>query len=170
VPVIKEFSCNQCGLSFERIRGVCPSCHSEDTRRVFLTPVGIATGVAKRTDAILQHQFDKMGITNFSNSGGGANKVSWKPLKTGTHDSGGQEPINPLSGAGAFGSLFPAGAVTRTIDTPDGVQTVPYAVPRDVGAHIAAGTPIGGRPTALLKSTNIVGKIDSDGRSVQRVG
>jgi hypothetical protein len=167
MPIIREFRCNSCGHDFERIRPECPLCHC-DARRVFLTPPHISNGYAKRTDAILQNQFDKLGISNFSNSQGpGApNRVTWKPRKFGSRASGGQPEINPMLGADSLKTI----GMNQIMQTLGPGETVPYAVPKDIGAGIPMGVPIGGRPTELLKHTRVVGRLDSDGRSVQRVG
>jgi len=45
-----------------------------------------------------------------------------------------------------------------------------YEIPSDThGAYIPVGTPIGGRPEALLKRTSIVGGVDVVGNQVVRV-
>ena len=168
MPVIKEFQCSDCTKAFERIRPECPQCGSLNVRRVFLTPFGIAKGVAKRTDAILGAQFKKLGIANFSNAHGpgGPNKVTWSPKKFGSRASTAhgipQPEIVPGTGVN---SLIGTGFFNPASLTRDGS---PYQVPADIGAGIPLGVPIGGRPQQLFDRTTIVGALDSDGRSVYR--
>jgi hypothetical protein len=52
-------------------------------------------------------------------------------------------------------------------------QTVPFNVPSDVtGASIPLGVPLGGRPTELLKNTNVIARLDADksGKAIRQVG
>jgi hypothetical protein len=169
MPVMKEWRCNQCAHEFERIRPECPLCLSMECSRAFFTPPGISTGYAKRTDAILAHQFQKQGITNFSNSQtSGPNKVTWKPRHPhGRANSGGQELIEPTVGIqGLEKHGFTPERITQTFG-PD--RTKPYAVPKDVGASIPLGVPLGGRPTELYRATNVIGGIDVKGKQIVRV-
>lgn len=155
------------------MRAECPHCGSLNVTRVFLTPFGISKGSAKRTDAILQHQFDKMGIANFSNAPGPghANKVTWKPKGRGERfDSGGQPWITPSYGMNGLAQIgLNPGGLIATKDLPDGsIGQVPLSIPSDIGAGVQLGARVGGPPTALYKNTNVVGGIDSDGRNVFR--
>ena len=173
MPILKEYTCNSCGHEFERLRAECPACDSSNVKRAFRTPFHIAKGAAKRTDHILQNQFDKLGITNFSNAPGpgNANNVTWKP-KTYATPAGGlaQAPIIPSFGLNSLAQLgFNPGQLVSTRDTPSGVSTVPFTIPQDIGAAIPNGVPIGGRPTELFKHTRVIGGIDTDGKSVYRV-
>jgi hypothetical protein len=169
---MREWRCRACNHEFERIRPDCPQCHTDGATRIFLTPPRIQSGYAKRTDSILQHQFDKLGIANFSNSqSSGPNKVTWKPKQFGSRASGGQPEIMPMIGTEGFSKLGINPAQLMQTLAPG--QTVPFQVPKDVtGAGIPLGVPIGGKPTELYKKTNVIGRLDSDssGKSVRRVG
>jgi hypothetical protein len=169
MPILRDFRCVKCALEFERIHPICPACNTEGATRIFLHPPRISNGYSKKTDAILQHQFNKLNITNFSNSQtSGPNRVSWKPRHpTGRANSGGQPLIEPMVGIQGLEKYgFTADRITQTFG-PD--RTKPYAVPRDVGAAIPLGVPIGGKPTELYKQTNVVGGIDASGKQVVRV-
>lgn len=115
-----------------------------------------------------------MGISNFSNTGGPghANKITWKPKHRGPGpdraNQGGQPEIIPTNNLQIAG--LDLSRISRTIDTGQGVQTVPYSVPKDIGSGIPLGAPVGGRPNALFKGTRTVAKLDSDGKSIKRVG
>lgn len=175
MPVIKEFTCDACGTEFERIRPECPSCSSTNVHRAFRTPPGINGGINKahsaaRTDAILGAQFKKLGIDNFKTMEfGRPNKVTWSPKRFADRypdqtDHGVAQPgIEAGYGSDALvQSGFHPGALRK-----DGAD---FALPADVhGAYIPVGTPIGGRPTALFKETNVVGGIDVRGNQVVRV-
>src|SRR5215469_18914917 len=135
MPVLKEWTC-ECGHEFERIRPECPLCHSVNVTRAFRTPFGLQKGAAKRTDRILEHQFKKLGISNFSNNtGGGPNKVTWSEKRFGNRASGGQAEIGALSGADQLAKILPSG-VMPTVDGN------PFTQPRDAGAGIPLGVPI----------------------------
>lgn len=81
--VIKEFTCSDedCGAEFEALVPVCPYCGAAASR-AFRTAPGVVTnkgrptGKAKAMDKMLQREFDRQGISNFSNVGG-ENRISW---------------------------------------------------------------------------------------------
>ena len=84
MAVLKEWRCisPECGREFEGLTSTCPRCGAREATRTFLTPPGINKGVstsgsAKRIDRMLEREFDKQGITNFSNTRS-ENKVTWK--------------------------------------------------------------------------------------------
>jgi hypothetical protein len=180
-PVLKEWTCNSCGHQFERIRAECPACESENVKRAFRTPPGIAGGhdkahSARRTDQILEHQFKKLGIDNFHTMEfGRPNKVSWSPKRFGSRAQPAfgirQEEIVPSFGVdGMIQAGFNPGALHSTRDTENGVATLPFSIPQDAhGALIPAGIPIGGPPTELLNRTTVIGGIDVHGNQVVRV-
>jgi hypothetical protein len=82
--VLKEFKCinPECGHEFESLADICPLCAS-DAKRAFRTPPGVATNKgrpmakSKIQERILEKEFNRQGIANFTNRGG-ENKVSWK--------------------------------------------------------------------------------------------
>jgi hypothetical protein len=74
------------------------------------------------------------------------------------------EPTVGIQGLEKYG--FTPDRITQTFG-PD--RTKPYAVPRDVGAAIPLGVPIGGKPTELYNQTHVVGGIDAKGKAVVRV-
>lgn len=174
MPILKEWTCKACGHEFERIRAECPACESEDVARAFRTPPGINGGrnkahSAKRTDEILEHQFNKLGVTNFSNAPGfGApNKVNWSPKTFGPRatPAGGMAQEEIVAGFG-MNTLIQSGF------NPAGLMrdAQPFAIPTDAhGALIPAGVPLGGPPTELLRNTNVIGGIDVRGNQVVRV-
>ena len=82
--VLKEFQCinPECGHEFEGYADICPMCAS-DAKRAFRTAPGVSTNKgrpmskAKIHDRILEREFDRQGIANFTNAGG-ENKVTWR--------------------------------------------------------------------------------------------
>lgn len=83
MPIIKEFRClaEGCGADFESLVPVCTSCGSREVKRVFLTPVGInggktTRGSAASIDRLLEGEFKRQNIANFSNCRG-ENKVRY---------------------------------------------------------------------------------------------
>lgn len=81
--VLKEFRClsEDCGQDFESLVPVCEHCGSREVKRVFLTPVGInggktTRGSARSIDRLLEGEFKRQNIANFSNCRG-ENKVRY---------------------------------------------------------------------------------------------
>jgi hypothetical protein len=172
MPVIKEWTCADCGHEYERIKPVCTRCGSHNGQRAFRTPPSINGGFAtphsaKRIDASLQYQFDKLGVTNFRTMEfGRPNRVEWRPYKpaiSGEYAGGGQPVIQPAFGPGQLPKLgFNPASLEQSRDTPNGPWTVQYNVPADNGAYVAPGAGLGHRPTELYKHTNVIGGIDAD--------
>lgn len=75
MAIKKEWHCDGCGTEFESAIDLCKRCGAPATR-VFRTPVGIGKGSAKKIDALLERNFKKRGISNYTNIGGSTN-ISW---------------------------------------------------------------------------------------------
>ena len=76
MAIKKEWHCEECALDFESAIPLCKKCGKE-ARRDFRTPVGISLrGNSKRIDALLERNFEKRGISNFSNRDGQP-KITW---------------------------------------------------------------------------------------------
>ena len=82
MAVLKEFTCGDedCAKEFESIVPVCPYCGA-NAKRAFRTAPGINMGAtvpgsAKKIDRMLEGEFKRQGISNFSNCQG-ENKVTW---------------------------------------------------------------------------------------------
>lgn len=120
MPVVKEFRClaDGCGADFESLVPVCPACGSREAKRVFLTPPGInggesTSGSARRIDRLLEREFKKQNVANFSNCRG-ENKVRYNRRVAelgrgvyGTPAGGFQQP--PIKAfVGAPGDFTPA--------------------------------------------------------------
>lgn len=89
MAIKKEWHCNGCNIDFESALNLCKRCGAE-ARRVFLTAPQISVrGSSKFTDRLLERNFRKRGISNFTNTSGG-NKISW--------DSGFQGNLPDVSG------------------------------------------------------------------------
>lgn len=117
--VVKEFSCSdpECARAFEGLVPVCPYCGAKG-ERAFRTPPSINRGMsnsgsAKRIDKMLEKEFARQGISNFSNVGG-ENRITWARRVNSqfpgvyASDAGGmaQPPIRAYMGkANDFGSL-----------------------------------------------------------------
>ena len=66
----KEWRCQGCGKEFESAIGVCKGC-GEKATRVFRTPVGISPkGMARRIDRLVESEFTRRNIVNYTNAGG----------------------------------------------------------------------------------------------------
>jgi hypothetical protein len=64
----KEFNCATCG-DFESGLPRCPKC-GEQATRVFRTPVGLGFGKAKSIDRVINGEFARRSISNYTNAGG----------------------------------------------------------------------------------------------------
>ena len=64
--MIKEWACLEHGI-FEGSHAICPAmgCDSRAVTQEFRTPVGIRSGLTKRTDAGIRKSSDMYGINNF---------------------------------------------------------------------------------------------------------
>src|ERR1700740_3675109 len=73
--ILKEFECSSCG-SFQALIPICTRCGKtakrEGMKEILASgrPPGYASGVARRTDRILEREFADRGIVNFTNAGG----------------------------------------------------------------------------------------------------
>ena len=168
-PMInKEFHCDQCNRDFESLLAVCGHCGSP-ARRVFLTaPQVVTRGVARRTDRILESNFKRMGISNFSNAGG-VNKVSW--VSTGSTAStvhGQPQPmIQPIFGGPD--QLSKAGFNTANMT----MNGKPYQLPNPQDYSVAlpaVGTKVGEFSPQLRAQTAIEGRTDARGNVVELNG
>ena len=68
MAIIKEFKCREHG-NFESGIAICPRC-GKIAQRVFITPVGLSFGKARRIDAVIEGEFERRGISNYTNAGG----------------------------------------------------------------------------------------------------
>ena len=158
----KEFRCESCQNEFVSLMPICPRCGSAATR-VFLTAPQISTkGIARRTDRILESNFKKMGISNFSNAGG-VNKVSWVSSGSTASTVHGQPqiPIQPTfarSDLAKYG-INPAAMTMngQPYSLPDPSQLPPMRLPE-------VGTKVGAFPAGLKESTQYEAKMDDRGR------
>jgi hypothetical protein len=172
MPINKEWRCDSCSLDYEGYTDPCPSCGGEG-KRVFRTAFQLSTGYAKRTDMVLEHQFKKKGITNYSNADGMA-KVSFQEKRFGSRSTpvhGIQQPeiaannsIQSLSSAG-----FDPRALQKTVEHGGKIATIPFQVPKlETIKDIPMGVKIGGPPERLFKDTTMIGGLDLRGRQVVR--
>lgn len=166
--MIKEFRCTSCSKDFESLMPICPRCGSSASR-VFLTPPQVVTrGVARKTDRILETEFKRMGISNFSNAGG-VNKVEW--VSTGSTAStvhGQPQPmIQPIFGGPE--QLQRAGFNTANMT----MNGKPYQLPNPKDYSVAlpaVGTKVGQFSPQLKAQTSIEGRTDSRGNVVELNG
>ena len=153
----KEFRCESCQNEFESLMPVCPRCGGSATRH-FRSAPRIATGVAKRTDRILESNFKRMGISNFSNAGG-VNKVSWVSTGTSTSSIHGQPqlPIQPIFGGAE--QLRAAGFNTAAMT----MNGQPYQLPNPQDYSVAlpaVGQKVGQMSPQLKAQTDVVHRTD----------
>lgn len=157
--IIKEFTCKECEFEFEAFLPICARCGASAVR-AFRTAPGYPKGVAKRTDRILQKEFDKRGIVNFSNKGN-TNRVDVHvgPTASSTHGFS-QQPIQAMYGRG-LSDLARIGINPNV--TKDGQ---PFKLP-DIdnlpAPQIPYGTVVGNKPTDLLNKTFSVASADKNG-------
>jgi hypothetical protein len=117
----KEWHCDGCNLDFESAIDLCKRCGQPATR-AFRTPPGIGNGSAKRIDALLERNFAKRGISNYTNSGGKP-QINWanqpKAFPDGDWRAGGwgKEHLSAINST--FGANFspPALSGPQTIST-----------------------------------------------------
>ena len=64
----KEFNCGTCG-DFESGIGICPKCGS-GAARVFRTAPSFSVGRAKSIDRVINGEFARRSISNYTNAGG----------------------------------------------------------------------------------------------------
>ena len=165
--IAKEFICGSCHNEFESLMPVCPRCGGSATRH-FRNAPRISTGVAKRTDRILESNFKRMGISNFSNAGG-VNKVSW--VSTGSTAStvhGQPQPmIQPIFGGPD--QLAKAGFNTANMT----MNGRPYQLPNPQDYSVAlpaVGTKVGEFSPQLRAQTVTEGRTDARGNVVELNG
>jgi hypothetical protein len=165
--ISKEFHCDACQRDFESLMPICTLCGGA-ARRVFLSAPRISTGVARRTDKILETNFKRMGISNFSNAGG-VNKVSW--VTTGSTAStvhGQPQPlIQPTFNSADLGryGINPANMTVGGVpyQLPDPSKLEPMRLP-------AVGTRVGSFPAGLKEQTNVQGRTDDRGNVIELNG
>lgn len=165
--ISKEFRCDSCRRDFESLMPICTQCGGP-ARRVFLSAPRISTGVARRTDKILETNFKRMGISNFSNAGG-VNRVTW--ISTGSTSSTvhgqPQAPVQPTfnsSDLGRYGinpgNMTVAG---QPYQLPDPSKIPPMRLPE-------VGTRVGAFPSGLRERTNVQGRTDERGNVTELNG
>jgi hypothetical protein len=157
--ILKEWRCDSHG-DFEAMLGICSCCGRKATR-VFLSPPRIQTGMAKRVDRTLSREFERRGITNFSNSGG-VNKFTQGRRPDMTYASGNQAGVTAIWGSADLHKygLNPA-ALT--------VNGAPISLEQRGAEEIKMGDvlPDGrDRAAALRAQTTIIAAVDHKGNEV----
>lgn len=166
MAIVKEWSC-ECGKDFEAVASVCPKC-GRDARRAFRTPVGInggrnTRGSARGIDGILEAEFARQGISNFSNADG-INKVEYQHRFPGVYSSQSSgAPAQP-----AISAMFVKGGLSNPQVSKNFVQDgASWTPPTDDAAVMAPpGARVGSDGSALLERTHIAGRTDSKGNQV----
>jgi hypothetical protein len=107
----KEWCCGGCGTEFESAIDVCKRCGAV-AQRVFRTPVSINSSATKVIDSMLERNFAKRGISNYTNSAG-AGKIEWasgtpRAFAAGDWRAGGWGKDQLMVINGAFGTAFGA--------------------------------------------------------------
>lgn len=102
MAIKKEWFCEKCDFNFESAINLCKRCGAE-ARRVFLTAPQISVKrVSTRVDSLLERNFSRRGISNFTNTGG-SNRISWDSIQDAPSVSGPpgrQFPQNDWRGGG----------------------------------------------------------------------
>ena len=173
MAILKEYTCRKCGHEFEAFVPTCARCGYDDKEnRAFRTPAGINGGratfnSAKRIDRLIENEFSRQGISNFSNRGG-INKVEYAKLRQ-------KAPgVYATPFAGAEVAPIQAGFVNGGLTAPDLRSKVPFIVdgkqwdaPTDTGVSTEFGARVGNNAAQSLRNrTNIVGRTDSRGNQI----
>ena len=170
MAVLKEYTCRKCGHEFEAFVPVCAKCgYDSKDNRAFRPAFGINGGdatanSARRIDRILENEFARQGISDFSNRGG-INRVEYQRLRS-------RAPgvyATPMPGVET--PPIAAGFVKGGLSNPDlGGLTQegrPWSPPAD-GAGVSAryaGQPVQ-RPNQLAARTRVVGRTDNRGNQI----
>jgi hypothetical protein len=92
--IIKEYKCETDG-DFESGVPICPKC-GEIAKRTFKTAVGLSFGKAKRIDMVIEGEFARRGISNYTNAYG-APKVDYGDNNYGGISAGwGKQQLNAI--------------------------------------------------------------------------
>ena len=141
MAVIKEWRCAGHGV-FESTEPVCPAGCTFGVERVFLTPPGLAFGVAKRTDALLEGVARDHGLSDMNNRGGKAARVlsASEQKQMSMHEA--MQKRFGVDRGGGWGAVGQGGvyhADTRTVENPGpgAVGTVQALGATDPGVNVA---------------------------------
>ena len=161
----REFLCPSCSNQFESLLAVCPRCGAAANRHFRSAPNINTSGIAKRTDRILESNFKRMGISNFSNAGG-VNKVSWVSTgSTSTTVHGQPQPmIQPIFGGPD--QLAKAGFNTAAMT----MNGRPYQLPNPQDYSVAlpaVGQKVGQMSPQLKAQTDLVHRTDDRGNQIK---
>ena len=156
--ILKEFRCGDCG-DFESLLPLCPKCGAA-AKRVFLTAPQINTKrTAPKTDRILEGAFNRMGISNFSNSGD-KNRVTWVTNGSVASTVHGQAQ-SPIQATFAKNELAKYG-INPELLTRNG-QPYQLPDPSTIAPNVPYGAKVGSFPEQLRQNTEIIGRTDEHG-------
>jgi hypothetical protein len=169
--VLKEYDCPNCG-AFHALIPICTRCGKTAKRagmKEILTsgrPPGYASGVARRTDKILEQEFADRGITNFTNAGG----VSRPTFSDrGSMPAGlnlsvlGEAPAAPPIQAGYASDLGRMGIDLRNMT----VEGRPWQPPQADAVQAPVNANLGPRGNELLQNREVIGRTDNHGNQIE---
>jgi hypothetical protein len=171
MAITKEWHC-ECGRDFEAAAPVCPRCGRE-AKRAFRTPVGINGGrtnygSAKRIDGILEAEFKRQGISNFSNAGG-INRVEYARLVE-SHPGVYSSSLSGAPAQPAISAQFVKGGLSNpqlAREMAFQVDGTPWRAPvDDAGVMVRPGTKVGRGSPELLERTFSAGRTDNKGNQI----
>jgi hypothetical protein len=168
--ILKEFDCPNCG-SFSALIPICTRCGKTAKRagmKEILTsgrPPGYASGVARRTDKILEREFADRGIVNFSNASGVSkpsfsSRVMPPGLNMGVL---GEAPSAPPIQAGYASDLGRMGIDLRNLT----IEGRPWQPPKQEEFQAPVNTDLGPRANELLQNREVIGRTDNHGNQIE---
>lgn len=168
--VLKEFTCFSCG-DFQALIPICTRC-GKTAKRAGLKeiigagrPPGYASGVARRTDTILEREFERQGIVNFTNAGGVSKPTfSSRSMPSGLNMSVlGDAPATPPIQAGYLSDLSRMGIDPRNMT----VEGRPWQPPQQEVMQAPVNSGLGPRANELLSNREVIGRTDGQGNQVE---
>lgn len=169
--ILKEYDCPSCG-TFSALVPICTRC-GKTAKRAGLKeimgsgrPPGYASGVARRTDKILEREFADRGITNFTNAGGVSRPTFAAAKFPGVYasqmgDAPNQMPIQA-------GNINDLSQLSRMGIDPSRmtVEGSPWSPPRAEAMQAPVNGSLGPRANDLLSNREVIGRTDSNGNQV----
>jgi DNA-directed RNA polymerase subunit RPC12/RpoP len=162
--ILLEYHCEECGHDFESFLAICARC-GKKARRDYRTAPQINTRrVAPKTDKILEREFKRRGIVNFTNSGG----VSRPTFVShgGTATTAGGVPQAPIAATFNQADL----AQYKVDMSAMSVKGQPYSLPdpsKIATGPVPYGAKVGQMNPDLAQSTQTIGRTDDKGNVIE---
>ena len=174
--ILKPFDCPTCG-SFEALIPICTRCGKTAKRagmKEILAsgrPPGYSSGSAKRTDKILSDEFERRGITNFTNAGGVSRPTfSDRGMPGGVNQSVLHEAnsMNPMGPMPPIQAMYARDIGRMGIDLRNmTVEGRPWQPPQADAVQAPVNANLGPRGNELLANREVIGRTDGNGNQVE---